>query len=496
MSRSRRSTKQLSEGAGEEKSETQWLEDSLNHVKELSDRVTELSTLMGVSTLLSSDRPLPEVLESVARLSAEICKAHVAFIHLVDGDEDLVCIARHSPSEPLQYAWEGIARIYGRKAIQQCEPISSSDLLLRRVEEPPCPERPQLGGISALPMKGKTRVVGSLAVGYSSSHHFSARERDMLSAITAQVAMAVERSWLLDQLQEQLARENSLREVTTHIGSNLDLEVVLDAIVNHASRLLAAEFSAIFLAEDHSGVNPQAEGVGGERDRIHGNSVQLGESPLGNAVHQAMETGRPAIVQSPFSQSQAEQPAEPKPNDYRVALAVPLLSDHEVLGALVICYQEKRHFDDSDVSLAEAFAIQAALAIRNARVYEEAMESRLSLEGALNQLSNHGITLLDDELNIRFSNPAAFWLLGVAPKRSRMSRDEWTTLLKRGLLDGGELDRAVEQILANPEEPVSAELRARGPSDSTRRMRLLSLPLRQPDGTLRGRVNLLEETRD
>lgn len=493
MYRSRRSTKPLSECAGEEKSETQWLEDSLSHVKELSDRVTELSTLMGVSTLLSSDRPLPEVLEAVARLGAEICKAQVAFIHLVDGEEDLVCIARHSPSDPMQYTWEGIARIYGRKAIQQAEPVSCPDVLLRRSGETPDSGLGQLGGISALPLKGKTRVVGAMTFGYSNSHRFSARERDMMSAITAQVTMAVERSWLLDQLQEQLARESSLREVATHIGSKLELEVVMDAIVNHASRLLAAEFSAIFLAEDPTGQKPQVEGVGGERGRIHGDAVQLGDSPLGNAVHRAMETARPALVQAPFSHFPAEPPSEPKPNDYRVALAVPLLSGNEALGALVICYLEKRHFDASDISLAEAFATQAALAIRNARVYEEAMESRLSLESALNQISNHGIILLDDELNIRFANPASFWLLGVAPKRCEMPRDEWTALLKRGLADGGELDRAVEQILANPEDTVSADLKARVPADSPRSVRLLSLPLRQPDGTLRGRVNLIEE---
>jgi adenylate cyclase len=343
-------------------------------------------------------------------------------------------------------------------------------------------------------MKGKTRVVGAMAVGYANSHRFSARERDMLNAITAQVAMTVERSWLLDQLQEQLARENSLREVATRIGSTLELDVVLDAIVSQASRLLAAEFSSIFLAEDPAGQSPQVEVVGGERGRIHGSAVQLGDSPLGNAVHQAMETARPALAQTPASHPPAGPLVEPKPNDYRVALVVPLLSDRDVLGALVTCYLEKRHFDASDISLAEAFATQAALAIRNAWVYEEAMESRLSLESALNQINNHGISLMDDDLNILFANPAAFWLLGVAPKRREMSRDEWTALLKRGLADGEELDRAIEQILANPEDTVSADLRARIPADSPRSVRLLSLPLRQPDGTLRGRVNLIEET--
>ncbi len=494
MQRSRRSTNHLPDGVGAEDSEARWLQDSLGHVKELSDRVTELSTLMGISTLLSSERPLPEALESVCRLGAEICKSQVSFLHLADGDEDLVCIARHTPADALQYAWEGVARIYGRKAIQKSGIVLCSNLLVRPEGQTQDQGQPRMGGICAIPLKGKTRVVGTMEIGYAGPHRFSAREKDMLSAIAAQVAMAVERSWLIDQLQEQLARADSLREAGAKISANLDMDLVLDSIVNHASRLMAAEFSAIFLVDQlQENRKPRARGRGGKRDNLQGHSVELEEGPPGIALKQAIETGRPAVVQSPHPLPSTEPMGEPKPIDYRVALGIPLILDHEVLGALVACYLERRRFDASDISLSETFARQAALAIRNARLYQEALEGKLSMEAAINQINNHGISLLDGDLNISFANPATFWLLGVAPRGGGVPLKEWTAHVKKGLTEGAEMDRLIQQLQANPETPVVADLMARASTDSHRSIRLLSLPLRHADGSLKGRVNVLEE---
>ncbi len=494
MQRSHRSTSRLADGIGTEDSDARWLEDSLGHVKDLSERVTELSTLMGISTLLSSERPLSDTLESVCRLGAEICKSQVSFIHLADGDEDLVCVARHTTGDSLQYAWEGVARIYGRKAIQKEGMVLCSNLLLRRESQTEDQGQPRMGGICAIPLKGRTRVVGTIEIGYAGPHRFSAREKDVLSAIAAQVAMAVERSWLIDQLQEQLARADRLREIGAQIGSNLDLDPLLDSIANYASRLLAAEFSAVFLVDQPvEETASKVKGRGKKQLNSDGRALQLEEGLPGNAVRQAIATGRPAVVENPRPQSMSEPIGEPKPTDYRVALAVPLLLDHELLGTMVTCYLEKRHFDSSDMTLAEAFARQAALAIRNARLYGEARETGSSLEAAINQINNHGISLMDGDLNISFANPATFWLLGVGPKRGEVPLKEWSAHLKKGLVEATELDRVIDQLNANPEATVVVELAARGTTDSHRALRLLSLPLRHADGSLRGRVNVLEE---
>lgn len=491
MSRGRRSSEPAPTGSHVEKPDTRWIGEGFGQVKDLTDRVTELSTLMGVSAIVSSQSPLPQVLEQVCRLSAEICKADVAFIHLSDGDDDLVCLARHSPDDALQYAWEGIARMYGLKAVVNGKMASRSNLLLR-AERDETRDTPSMGGISSVPLKGKSRVVGALAVGFSGIHRFSAREKDMLNAISAQLAMAVERSWLFDQLQEQLARANSLRAVANRIGSNLELDQVLDSIVDHASKLLAAEFSAIFLVDPPTTTGPQPAGRGSDRNHSTQGTVQLDDGPLGNAVRQAVDTGTVATAQSTLPRTQNSTSADPKPEDYRAALAVPLLAGQEVLGALVICYLERRRFDSSDISLAEDFAAQAALAIHNARLYGDAMENKLSLEAAINQINNHGICLLDDELNIRFANPATFWLAGVKPRRGRVPVAEWTALVKKGLLEGDQLDQMLDRIRQHPEETVAVELAARGTAGSPKVIKLMSLPLRHADGTINGRVHLLE----
>jgi GAF domain-containing protein len=350
-----------------------------------------------------------------------------------------------------------------------------------------------MGGICSVPMKGKSMVVGALAVGFSGVHRFSAREKDMLNAISAQLAMAVERSWLFDQLQEQLARANSLREVTNRIGSNLELDVVLDSIVNYASKLLAAEFSAIFLVDPSSGATSRPQGRGSGRDKAPDGSVELDDGLLGRAVRRAVETGSLAIAQSSLPRSQMGTPEEPKAEDYRAVLAVPLLSGEDVLGALVICYMERRHFDSSDISLVEDFAGQAALVIRNARIYEDARENRLSLEAAINQINNHGISLLDDELNIRFANPATFWLMGVKPRKGAMPMEDWASMVKKGLVEGTALDQLMDQIREHPEETAAVQLSTRRAKEASKTIKLLSLPLREADGTIKGRVNLLEE---
>jgi GAF domain-containing protein len=462
-------------------------------MKDLSDRVTELSTLMGVSALISSQLPLPEVLEQVCRLTAEICKAEVAFIHLSDGDDDLVCLARHAPSDSLRLVWEGAARLYGRRAVARRKMASRSSLLLRTQGEAPGDGARGMGGICSVPMIGRSSVVGALSIGYSGAHRFSAREKDILSAISAQLAMAVERSWLFDQLQEQLARANSLREVANRIGSNLRLDLLLDAIVDHASTLLAAEFSAIFLADSTGGSVSGPEGRGGSRNRPSESSVHLDDDLLGRAVKRAVETGRVVVTQHTQPGDRPNAEAEPQPGDYRVALAVPFLAGQEVLGALALCYLEERRFDESDIALAEDFAGQAALAIRNAHLYEDAMRDRLSLEAAIDQISNHGISLLDGDLNLRFANPATFWLLGLKPKKGAIPLKEWTGLVKKGLVKGGDLDLLMERMRECPEETIEVDLLARGRAASKKRVRLLSLPLRQPDGSVSGRVNLIEE---
>ena len=267
----------------------------------------------------------------------------------------------------------------------------------------------------AVPLKGKPRLVGAIGVGYVGLIA-SAREKDILNrrcpgSRGCREELAVRPTGRSISQAEQSpagSHPNSLQP-GSRPGAGLDSQ--------SRSKLLAAEYSAIF-----SKIRDQRTATALQAWRTRRASLPhcpVGRYSLERVVRQCMECGKPAIAQCK-SEHKIHEPLldEGKADEYRAALAVPLLSQREVLGVLAFCYYERRRFDDSDISLAQDFAGQATVAIQNARLYQEAMENKLSLESAINQITNHGISLMDEKLDIIFANPAAYWLLGLNPERA------------------------------------------------------------------------------
>jgi PAS domain S-box-containing protein len=93
------------------------------------------------------------------------------------------------------------------------------------------------------------------------------------------------------------------------------------------------------------------------------------------------------------------------------AVAVPLVSNGEVLGALVLADQPGRDFSEEEVSLLGAFADQAALAIRNARLYDEVRRTRDFLQ-SIAENSADAIVTTDLRGRITYFSPGAEAMFG------------------------------------------------------------------------------------
>src|SRR5262249_61884682 len=84
----------------------------------------------------------------------------------------------------------------------------------------------------------------------------------------------------------------------------------------------------------------------------------------------------PEVVYPPDARLRLERSA------YRALLAVPLVVQERVLGALAVGAQRGRRFTEREIELVSAFANHAAVALHNARLFEEAQRRRADAETA------------------------------------------------------------------------------------------------------------------
>ena len=259
--------------------------------------------------------------------------------------------------------------------------IVASVLLARRMVAP-----------IRLLQQGATRI-GAGELG----HRIAVRTGDELEALGQEfnrTARQLEESYAnLEQKVEARTRElataneelTALGEVGRAVSSTLDLETVLNTIVARAVQLSAATGGVIYEYNETS-----------ERfDRIRGShrlDEDLGEvmraAPLGLGEGVA---GKAAATRAPV---QVADVLDGQTYDVerlrvvfeqqglRAVLAVPLLFEQRIIGALVVWRQEAGEFAPGVVNLLQTFASQSVLAILNARLFHEVKVKSLELEAA------------------------------------------------------------------------------------------------------------------
>ena len=164
----------------------------------------------------------------------------------------------------------------------------------------------------------------------------------------------------------------SLLDLGRVISRSLDPEEVAQQIGDSVWQLLGSESAAVYRLEEETG-DLIALAVSGPRTPvIRGSRVPRGMGTIGRAVRDrgpimsADLLSDPAVILSPELREFAKQR-----NAHRAVLAVPLIANDRVVGALAVGQRQGWVFDDEQIRVAQLFADQAALALDHARLYEE-----------------------------------------------------------------------------------------------------------------------------
>ena len=248
--------------------------------------------------------------------------------------------------------------------------------------KPPLPEPDRMRTRMAVPIVRGGEAVGVLGVTRDEPGGFDEPTIALVETFADQLAVAMENARLLNDTKEALERQTALGTVLDAInGSAFDLERVLTAVIENAMRLCAADDGSIVRFRD--GVAEHVAAVGSARGRAALTSAYGAQGSVPLRADRASLTGRVLLERTTVQIADIQADPEYGPplkeiaraNDHHTAVGVPLMRSGEIIGVIVLRRHRVAAFTEAEVSLVEAFAAQAAVAMENARLFAETKEA-------------------------------------------------------------------------------------------------------------------------
>jgi sigma-B regulation protein RsbU (phosphoserine phosphatase) len=242
----------------------------------------------------------------------------------------------------------------------------------------------------AVPLIHKAQAIGALNVLSRERDRYSEREVAILRQFAAHVATAVVNARLFERQRQDAEAFETLAEIGRDVAAVLELDALLERIAQLAARLVAYRTFGILLLNETSQELELKVGVKYGRKIADLPKVRLGEGLVGYA----------ALHREPVLAPDVSKDARyiKVVDDVRSELAVPLLLKERCIGVLDLESPDLDAFSKREVEILTLLASQAAVAIENARLYEEVSANEARLERELGFAKRVQAALLPTEL--------------------------------------------------------------------------------------------------
>jgi len=370
--------------------------------KELATRNGELTEALEQQTatsevlrvISSSQTDLQPVFDIIAESAVRLCGAEASTVTRFDGEwVHLVAVYGSSAKGVDALRREFPLRLSGAAAaarsIRDRVMVHIPDVLTDReysIQEAAVAAR--FRAVLSVPMLREGRAIGSVTIGRAEAGDFSDRQIGLLRTFADQAIIAIENVRLFQELEtrtHELGRSvdelKALGEVSRAVSSTLDLETVLTTIASRADQLSGTDGGAIYeYDEPHEEFRLRVtlELEDELIEALRTAPIRLGEGAVGRAGVARQPIQIPDILDEATYTGRLREVAERA--GYRALLAVPLLREDQLLGALVLRRRVPGAFPQETIDLLQTFAAQSVLAIENARLFREIEEKGRQLE--------------------------------------------------------------------------------------------------------------------
>ena len=238
------------------------------------------------------------------------------------------------------------------------------------------------------PLRSTDRVWGGIVLARETGPVFTARDEKLLVALADPSAAALENARLFELVERQRHEEQRLLDVTSAVASELALDALLGKIINVATELLDADRSTLFLYDARTDElwSRVAEGVDVKEIRFPRSAGLAGTCFTAGEVINIREAHDDARFNAEVDRK----------TGYRThsILCMPVATkDAHQLGVIQVLNKKGGPFNSADERRLRAFTAQVAIALENARLFEDVINERNYNESVLKSLSNGVITL-------------------------------------------------------------------------------------------------------
>jgi GAF domain-containing protein len=354
-----------------------------------ADRLQTSMTQVGAS--LAAPLKLDDLLKLIADLTAQVAGVPVALIAVRGGDGEWH-ISASDESVAADDARDQATISLCRRVMEAGETI----LFAEGSEEAGLSEsqRATLGApaLLGIPIAIKNNAVGALLVAAARARAFTAERRHLFTSFAAQAAVAIENVQLFDDVQYQVSMLSNLTWLSAKISGTLEVEAIMPTIASAVAKALDAPLAAVFLRQGSVlRIAPKGH-YGLPQEWAREIAIPVDTPLIGDVV----ERGAPRAVADVVWAKLEDHPLA-RGTGARAFACVSLGSDRGHEGIVFVGDTAPRAFHLHQIALLSAYANQAALAVKNARLYAEAVTRSDELSTLLDVILTVTSTLDLDE---------------------------------------------------------------------------------------------------
>ncbi len=253
----------------------------------------------------------------------------------------------------------------------------------------------------------KGELIGVIQVLNKKKGEFTEDDLSLLEAMTTQASVALQSTQFVEKMKKSREQELEFLDIVTDVTSDLELGSLLAKVMTEATRMLNADRGTLFINDEKTNELFSRVAMGDS----------IGEIRLPNTAGIAgavFSSGK--SVNIPYAYADLRfNPSFDKQTGYftRSILAIPVTNkDGKVIGVTQVLNKRGGPFTDEDEARLKAFTSQIAIALENAKLFEDVQNMKNYNESMLESMTN-GVVTLDEDGKIVTCNAAGLRILRV-----------------------------------------------------------------------------------